>query len=96
MTLNRIVIYLVVFGYVIVNIFMQMDFFTGRNIWAKYYQVDTGLTSNQNQEFGTGELEAGRKAYYAKTAFLLYLLILLVFNVPFPLGFGISFFRMPH
>ncbi|MEI1279762.1 hypothetical protein V6Z05_15635 [Leptospira venezuelensis] len=92
MNLNKVIIRLVIGGYIFVNVFMQIDFFAGRNIWAKYYKIENNQVTEQNYENEVSEIEAGKKAYYAKTFFLLILLILLAFNVKFPLGFGISFF----
>ncbi|EPG74945.1 hypothetical protein LEP1GSC058_1633 [Leptospira fainei serovar Hurstbridge str. BUT 6] len=91
MNLNKMIIYIVVLGYVIVNGSMQLDFFAGKNIWEKYYKVEVSSPAEQNIIERMTEVEAGRNAYYAKTVFLLTLIILLVFNVPFRLGFGISF-----
>lgn len=90
MTLNKLLIYLVIAGYLVVNVLMQINFFTGKNIWAKYYLKDTKQTAVVASDV-SAEVEAGRKAYYAKTAFLLVLIIFLAFNVSFPLGFSISF-----
>jgi ABC-type polysaccharide/polyol phosphate export permease len=81
MSVNRILIFLVVAGYVLVNVNMQLDFFAGHSIFDKY-QVAT----NAGQA-----LVIAQQAYYAKTAFLLMLLVLLTLNVPFALGFAVSF-----
>ncbi|MDH4580732.1 hypothetical protein E8F20_02455 [Pseudomonas sp. BN415] len=81
MSLNRILILLVVAGYVVVNISMQIDFFAGRDIFAKYQATTSAADA----------LIVAKQAYYAKTAFLLTLLILLALRVPFELGFGVSF-----
>jgi hypothetical protein len=82
MSLNRIVIILVVAGYALVNTLMQIDFFAGRDIFAKYQETATAADA----------LAVAHKAYYAKTAFLLILLILQTCKVPFNLGFALSFF----
>jgi hypothetical protein len=81
MTLNRLLVILVIAGYALVNVNMQLDFFAGRDIFAKYQMALT-----------VGEaLRIAQEAYYAKTAFLLALLILLAFKVKFELAFGLSF-----
>lgn len=72
---------MVIAGYLIVNVAMQLDFFAGRDIFAKY-QVATSAAH---------ALVIAQKAYYAKTAFLLILLALLACGVSFPLSFGLSF-----
>jgi protein-S-isoprenylcysteine O-methyltransferase Ste14 len=57
----------------------------------KYYTVVTTQTAEKSEMTASSEVEADRKAYYAKTAILLILVILLAFNMSFPLGFSISF-----
>jgi hypothetical protein len=81
MSINRIVILAAVAGYLLVNIGMQIDFFAGRDIFSKYQEASSPAEAHLIAE----------KAYYAKTAFLLILLVLLTCNVPFGLGFGLSF-----
>lgn len=81
MSINRILILAAVAGYLFVNIGMQVDFFAGRDIFSKYQQASSPAEAHLIAE----------KAYYAKTAFLLILLVLLTCNVPFGLGFGLSF-----
>lgn len=81
MTLNRALILLVVIGYVIVNLTMQIDFFAGRDIFAKYQLSATP----------TQAAIVASKAYYAKTAFLLILLALMTCRMRFELAFGLSF-----
>jgi hypothetical protein len=81
MSINKAAIYLVVAGYVLVNVNMQRDFFAGRDIFAKYQEASTAAEA----------LVVAQEAYYAKTAFLLILLVLLTLNVPFALGFALSF-----
>ena len=66
MSINRIVILVVVAGYVVVNVLMQIDFFAGRNIFAKYKETATAVDA----------LRVGEEAYFAKTGFLLILLVL--------------------
>lgn len=81
MSLNRIAIFVVVAGYLFVNIRMQNDFFAGRDIFSKY-QVATSLENG---------LHIAQEAYFAKTSFLLILIILQAFSVPFGLALGLSF-----
>lgn len=81
MSLNKILIFLVIAGYLFVNITMQIDFFAGRDIFAKY-QLASSLAE---------QIAIAQKAYYAKTAFLLLLLVLLALSTPFGLAFGLSF-----
>ncbi|WDS36717.1 hypothetical protein [Pseudoxanthomonas sp.] len=81
MSINKVVIWLVVLGYLFVNVSMQLDFFAGRNIFDKYQQANDAVQA----------LSIAQHAYYAKTAFLLILLILLASNVRFGLGFGVAF-----
>lgn len=81
LTPNRIMMILVVAGYAVVNIRMQLVFFGGGNIFAKY-QVATSAADAHR---------IAQDAYYAKTAFLLLLLILLTFKVAPALAAGISF-----
>jgi hypothetical protein len=81
MSINRIVIFVVVAGYVAVNLLMQFDFFAGRDIFAKYQETTTAVEA----------LRVAQQAYYAKTGFLLILLILSAFRMSFPLGFALSF-----
>ena len=80
MSINRIVIWVVVAGYVVVTVLMQIDFFAGRNIFAKYQETATAVDA----------LRVAEKAYYAKTSWLVLLLVLSVFGVPFALGFALS------
>lgn len=80
MSLNRIAIIVTVAGYTAVNVLMQINFFQDKDIFAKY-QEPTSLSN---------AVDIAQDAYYAKTAFLLILLILLTFRVSFPLGFAIS------
>jgi hypothetical protein len=85
-SINRIVIFVVVAGYMFVNIRMQMVFFAGpatpeHNIWSKYQIATTWEDA----------LRIGQDAYYAKTGWLVILLALQAFNVPFGLAFGLSF-----
>lgn len=81
MTLNRTLILLVVIGYVIVNLTMQIDFFAGRDIFAKYQPSATPAEASV----------IASKAYCAKTAFLLILLVLMTCRMRFELSFGLSF-----
>lgn len=64
--LNHIITLIIVLGYVVVNVTMQINFFKGINIFDKY-QI---AISPQDA------LDIAQKAYYAKTGFLLLLLIL--------------------
>lgn len=81
MNTNRWMVWLVVVGYLAVNVTMQIDFFAGRDIFAKYQQAATAAE----------QLLIASEAYYAKTAFLLILLVLLAAGVPFGLAFALSF-----
>jgi hypothetical protein len=72
--------WVVVAGYVVVTLLMQIDFFAGRNIFAKYQETATAVDA----------LRVAEKAYYAKTSWLVLLLVLSVFGVPFALGFALS------
>ncbi|MBM7060666.1 hypothetical protein JQX08_08080 [Pseudomonas sp. UL073] len=81
MSINRLLIILIVAGYAVVNITMQLDFFAGRDIFAKYQVASDAVQA----------LRIAQEAYYAKTAFLLLLLILLTCRVSFELGFGLAF-----
>lgn len=85
-SINRIVIFFVVIGYLLVNIRMQTVFFGGpatpdHNIWSKYQAA----TSWQDA------LRIGQDAYYAKTGWLVILLAMQALKVPFALAFGLSF-----
>ena len=80
MSINRIVIWVVVAGYTVVNVLMQIDFFAGRNIFAKYQETATAVDA----------LRVAEKAYYAKTSWPVLLLILSAFGVPFALAFALS------
>jgi hypothetical protein len=80
-SLNRIVIILFVLGYVLVNVRMEVAFFSGQDIFSKY-QVATSPAD---------ALRIAQDAYFAKTAFLLILLALLTATVPFGLAAGLSF-----
>lgn len=82
MSYNRIAIIAVVAGYLLVNITMQVAFFSGEDIFTKYQ-----VAASPDEA-----LDIAQNAYYAKTAFLLMLLALLALKVPFGLGFGLSFF----
>ena len=75
---NRIATILIIIGYLVVNIMMQVNFFSGNNIFNKY-QV---ATSEANA------VQIAQKAYYAKTAFLLILLILQVISGNFYRSFA--------
>lgn len=84
MTINRVLVLLVLLviaGYLLVNISMQIDFFAGHDIFAKY-QVATDAAD---------ALRIAQQAYYAKTAFLLLMLVLLACRLPFELAFGLAF-----
>jgi len=82
MNINKITIWLVVIGYLVVNVRMQVEFFSGRNIFAKYHAAANAVEA----------LSDAQHAYYAKTAFLLVLLFLQACNMSFGLSFGLSFF----
>ena len=79
-SINRIVMWLVVAAYVVVNVLMEINFFSGRDIFAKYKETSTAVDG----------LRVAQEAYFAKTGFLLLLLILLVFRVRFALAFALS------
>jgi hypothetical protein len=81
MSINRFISIVVVAGYIIVNLLMQVDFFAGRNIFAKYQTTTTAVDA----------LKVAQEAYYAKTGFLLILLVLLTFRTTFALAFALSF-----
>lgn len=81
MSPNRIAIFVVVAGYLFVNARMQNDFFAGRDIFAKYQVATSPETA----------LHIAQEAYFAKTSFLLILIILQAFSVPFGLALGLSF-----
>jgi hypothetical protein len=86
MSINRIVIFLFVGGYLFVNISIQMVFFAGppnvvHNIWSKYKIATTWQDA----------LRIAQDAYYAKTGWLVILLLLQAFSVPFGLALGLSF-----
>lgn len=85
-SINRIVIFAIVAGYVFVNVRMQMVFFSSpatveHNIWSKYQLATTWQEA----------LRIGQDAYYAKTEGLLILVALQAFGVPFGLAFGLAF-----
>jgi len=63
---NRIITILIIIGYVVVNIMMQINFFKGNNIFDKY-QIAVSAED---------AVKIAQQAYYAKTGFLLILLIL--------------------
>ena len=71
---------LIIIGYVIVNISMQINFFSGNNIFDKY-QVATSATD---------AIQIAQKSYYAKTGFLLTLLILQIIGGNFYRSFAWS------
>jgi len=79
--INRIVTILITIGYLVVNILMQINFFGGNNIFDKY-QVHTSAID---------AVQIAQKAYYAKTGFLLILLILQVTSNNFYRSFAWSF-----
>lgn len=81
MSINKCVIWLVVLGYVVVNVTMQVDFFAGHDIFDKYRKAATAGQA----------LSIAQQAYYAKTAFLLALLVLQACSVRFALAFGLAF-----
>lgn len=81
MSPNLLIMMLVVAGYVVVNIRMQINFFGGHDIFSKY-QVASSATDAPR---------IAQDAYFAKTGFLLLLLILLTFDVPVGLAAGLSF-----
>ena len=81
MSINRIVIFLGVAFYLLVNIRMHINFFAGRNIFSKY-QIPTSPIDT---------LRIAQDAYYAKTGWLVILLVHQAFNVPFGLACGLSF-----
>jgi hypothetical protein len=86
MSINRIVIFIFVAGYLFVNISMQTVFFGGpatveHNIWSKYQIATTWQDA----------LRIGQDAYYAKTGWLVILLVMQAFKVPFGLALGLSF-----
>ena len=78
--INRIVTILIIIGYLSVNTMMQVNFFNGNNIFDKY-QVATSETD---------AVQIAQKAYYAKTGFLLILLILQVIGGNFYRSFAWS------
>jgi len=80
-SINKIVIFIAVAFYLVVNIGMQINFFAGRNIFSKY-QIPTSPID---------ALRIAQDAYYAKTGWLVILLVLQAFNVPFGLACGLSF-----
>ena len=51
----------------------------------------SGQVGGEDRQRPTLPLRVAQEAYYAKTGFLLLLLILMVFGVSFPLGFAVSF-----
>ena len=78
--INRIVTILIIIGYIVVNISMQINFFSGNNIFDKY-QVATSATD---------AVQIAQKSYYAKTGFLLILLILQIIGGNFYRSFAWS------
>jgi len=79
--LNRIITILIIIGYAITNVLMQIDFFGGNPIFNKYrLALDTD-----------DAIKIGQQAYYAKTAFLLSLLILQVISGNFYRSFAWAF-----
>ena len=85
-SINRIVIFVILAGYVFVNVRMQMVFFSStptaeHNIWSKYQMATTWQDA----------LRIGQDAYYTKTGGLLILVALQAFGVPFGLAFGLAF-----
>ncbi len=85
MSINRIVIFLGVAFYLLVNIRMQINFFAGRNVFSKY-QIPASLID---------ALRIAQDAYYAKTGWLVILLALQALNVPLGLACGLSFACYP-
>jgi hypothetical protein len=79
--IHKATIWLAVIGYLVVNVRMQLNFFAGRNIFEKYRVAADAAQA----------LSVAQQAYFAKTGWLLLLLILLSCNVPFGLGFGLSY-----
>ena len=77
---NRIVTLLIIIGYVVVNIMMQINFFKGNNIFDKY-QIAVSAED---------AVKIAQQAYYAKTGFLLILLILQVIGGNFYRSFAWS------
>ena len=78
--INKIITILIIIGYVVVNILMQINFFKGNNIFGKY-QIAISETD---------AVQIAQKAYYAKTTFLLILLILQVIGGNFYRSFAWS------
>ena len=84
--INRIITILIIIGYLVVNIMMQINFFKGNNIFEKYQLAVSAADA----------VQIAQKAYYAKTAFLLILLILQVICGNFYRSFAwaISFYSI--
>ena len=85
MSINAIIIWIFVLGYLWVNVHMQLIFFSGppsaeQNIWSKY-QIATSTVD---------ALRIGQDAYYSKTGWILILLILQALRLPFGLALGLS------
>jgi len=66
--INRIITLLFILGYIIVNVMMQFNFFSGHNIFDKYQVAASAGDA----------IQIAQRGYYAKTNFLLLLLIFLV------------------
>ena len=77
---SRIITILIIIGYVVVNCMMQVNFFNGNNIFDKYQ-----VAASASDAIGIAQ-----KAYYAKTGFLLILLILQVIGGNFYRSFAWS------
>jgi hypothetical protein len=82
-SLTQIAIWLIVAGHVLFNGTLQVAFFTGGNVFGKY-------TVGNAPDDAVSMLEVARNAYYAKSAFLLLLVILLAARVWFSLSLAIS------
>lgn len=83
MSINRIAIWIVATGYILVNGMLQIDFFVGRNVFAKY--------AGKNPPTGSVDmLSIASDAYYAKTGFLLILILLQVAGLSFALSLAVS------
>lgn len=75
---NKIVTIIIVLGYVVVNVTMQINFFNGVNIFDKYQVASSDVDA----------VHIAQKAYYAKTGFLLLLLIFQVIQNNFYRSFA--------
>jgi hypothetical protein len=85
MSINTIIIWIFVLGYLWVNVRMQFIFFSGppsaeQNIWSKYQTATSTVDA----------LRIGQDAYYSKTGWILILLILQALRMPFGLALGLS------